>query len=152
MKYPIAPEELERLSVALGTKKTAKPLAFVYGMGLWNVGLPSPPPTSTILTATLQNLDIHATTNFLTTVENHITEQLPHLRPTLSGVPPFFPRLFVTPSASGKEKLDEWEQSQGNRALMLYEESIRGIAREREGMEILGTWNATIQMNKYDGV
>lgn len=110
------------------------------------------PPISTILTSTSQNLDIHAAANFLTTVENSIIEQLPHLRPTLSGVPPFFPRLFVTPSASGKEKLDEWEQSQGNRALMLYEESIRRIAREREGMEVLGTWNATIQMNKYDGV
>jgi len=35
---------------------------------------------------------------------------------------------------------------------MLYEESIRRIAREREGMEVLGTWNATILMSKYDGV
>ncbi|RPB19477.1 hypothetical protein L211DRAFT_859060 [Terfezia boudieri ATCC MYA-4762] len=118
VRYPIAPEELQRLSAALGTEKTTKPLAFVYGMGLWN------------------NLDIHATVNFLTTVENHIIEQLPYFRPTLSGVPPFFPRLF----------------SQGNRALMLYEESIRRIVQERKGMEVLGTWNATIQMNKYDGV
>ena len=90
--------------------------------------------------------------NFLTTVENHITSQLPHLRTRLTGARPFFPRLFVTPSASGKEKPDEWEYIQGNRALMLYEESIRGIAQEREGMEVLGTWNSTIQMTKYDGV
>ncbi|KAF8454763.1 hypothetical protein BGX38DRAFT_1089270, partial [Terfezia claveryi] len=120
VRYPIAPEELQRLSAALGTEKTTKPLAFVYGMNLWN------------------NLDIHATVNFLTA--------LPYLRPTLSGIPPFFPRC------SGKEKLDEWEQSQGNRALMLYEESIRRIVRERGGMGVLGTWNATIQMKKYDGV
>ncbi|KAI5801392.1 hypothetical protein DFH27DRAFT_652796 [Peziza echinospora] len=134
VKYPIPRVELDRLSSALGTKKTEKPLAFVYGMGLWN------------------NLDIQATISFLMTLENHITSQLPHLRTTLSNPNPFFPRLFVTPSAAGKDKPEEWEQSQGNKALMLYEDSVKEIARKRNGMEVLGTWNATIQASKYDGV
>jgi len=62
-----------------------------------------------------------------------------------------WPRLFLTPNACGKEKPDEWIVSQGNKALMVFEESV-GIEVKRRGLEHLGTWNASIQSNKYDGV
>ena len=32
--------------------------------------------------------------------------------------------LFVTPNAAGKEKPDDWIVTQGNKALMLYEEAM----------------------------
>ena len=57
----------------------------------------------------------------------------------------------MTPNACGKEKPDEWIQSQGNKALMIFEESV-GVEVRRRGLEHLGTWNATIQANKFDGV
>ena len=63
----------------------------------------------------------------------------------------FWPRLFLTPNACGKEKPDEWIMTQGNKALMTFEESV-GIEVKKRGLEHLGTWNATIQSNKFDGV
>ena len=63
----------------------------------------------------------------------------------------FFPRLFVTPNAAGKEKPDEWLVSQGNKALMIFEESVR-IEVGRRGVEHLGTWNMSAQSGKFDGV
>ncbi len=63
----------------------------------------------------------------------------------------FWPRLFLTPNACGKEKPDEWIVSQGNKALMIFEESV-GVEVKRRGLEHLGTWNASIQSNKFDGV
>lgn len=151
LRYPVDPQELDRLAKEIGTKKTSKPIVFIYGMGLWVVRLPISPLR--FKTNTPQNLDVQAALNFLIQVENLVTNQLPHLRASPSNPRPFYPRLFVTPNASGIQKADEWLQSQGNKALMLFEESMREIARERPaGMEVLGTWNATIQMWKYDGV
>jgi hypothetical protein len=73
--------------------------------------------------------------------------QLPYL-----GKPEtFWPRLFLTPNAAGKGKPDEWIVSQGNKALMLFEESVK-VEANRRGVEHLGTWNMSIQSNKYDGV
>ncbi len=57
----------------------------------------------------------------------------------------------MTPNACGRQKPDEWIMSQGNKALMIFEESV-GVEVKRRGLEHLGTWNATIQSNKYDGV
>ncbi|KAH7333060.1 hypothetical protein BKA65DRAFT_479632 [Rhexocercosporidium sp. MPI-PUGE-AT-0058] len=59
--------------------------------------------------------------------------------------------LFVTPNAAGKEKPDDWIVTQGNKALMLYEEGMSEVVRDR-GIEHLGTWNMSIQSRKYDGV
>ncbi len=57
----------------------------------------------------------------------------------------------MTPNACGRQKPDEWIMSQGNKALMIFEESV-GVEVKRRGLEHLGTWNATIQSNKFDGV
>ena len=57
----------------------------------------------------------------------------------------------MTPNAAGKAKPDEWIVSQGNKALMIFEESVK-VEVERRGVEHLGTWNMSIQSNKFDGV
>lgn len=41
--------------------------------------------------------------------------------------------------------------SQGNRALVLFEEEMSQEVKKR-GLEHLGTWNMSIQANLYDGV
>lgn len=73
----------------------------------------------------------------------------------LEAIKPGFPTprhsLFVTPNASGKEKPDEWLVTQGNKALMLFEEAV-SIEAAKRGVEHLGTWNMSIQSNMYDGV
>jgi hypothetical protein len=73
--------------------------------------------------------------------------QLPHL-----AVPDaFWPRLFVSPNAAGEKKEDEWLIAQGNKALMVFEDSMK-IEVERRGLEHLETWNVSIQADKYYGV
>lgn len=66
--------------------------------------------------------------------------------------------LFVTPSAAGPLKPDQWITSQGDKALQVFEKSVHslihgedGIFYER-GIEHMGTWNMSIQMEKWDGV
>ena len=75
------------------------------------------------------------------------TSQLPYL----ASPHAFWPRLILTPNAAGKAKPDEWLVTQGNKALMIFEESV-AIEAGRRGVEHLGTWNMSVQSNKFDGV
>ncbi len=129
IRFPIPPEELDRFKALIGTTKPSKPYAFIFGHGLWN------------------DLDLQATLDWLDQILELTTSQLPYL--SKSGA--FWPRLFVTPNAAGKEKPDEWLVSQGNKALMIFEEAVSMEAGGR-GVEHLGTWNMSIQSNKFDGV
>lgn len=129
VRHPIPKEELDRLRASIGTAETQKPIAFIFGHGLWS------------------DLDLQKSLAWLDTILNTITYQLSHLAQPNA----FCPRLFVTPNAAGKKKEDEWLISQGNKALMLFEDAVR-IEAERRGVEHLGTWNMSIQANKYDGV
>ena len=129
IRFPLSPEEILRFRTLLGTTKPRKPYAFIFGHGLWN------------------DLDLQATVDWLDSILNITTEQLPYLAKSNA----FWPRLFVTPNAAGKEKPDEWLVSQGDKALMGFEESVR-IEAELRGVEHLGTWNMSVQANKFDGV
>ena len=151
IRFPIAIEELDRLRSLLPSKKPSKPYAFIFGHGLWN------------------DLDLQVTLDWLDLVLDTTITQAPWLSPGSSPRNPnarkgpaaghhgrkretgFWPRLFLTPNAAGKNKPDEWLVSQGNKALMLFEEGVRLEAAKR-GVEHLGTWNASIQGNKFDGV
>lgn len=129
VKYPIPADELKRFNAAISAKGSTKPIAFIFGMGLWN------------------DLRIPEVVKWIDTVDANIKRYKPHLaRPGA-----FYPRLFVTPNAAGKEKLDEYILSQGDKPLQHFEEALYRIGKER-GMEVLGTWNATVQMRKWDGV
>ncbi|KIW13247.1 hypothetical protein PV08_08434 [Exophiala spinifera] len=134
LKYPLDPEELARFRDLLSPRKPHKPYAFVFGHGLWN------------------DLDLKASMHWLDGILEETIKQSPYYTRYASGSgPPFWPRLFVTPNAAGPQKPDQWLVSQGNKALMVFEESVHVEAGKR-GVETLGTWNMSIQATKYDGV
>lgn len=122
MRFPIPDREITQLEGVL-KGRGEKGIAFVFGHGLWN------------------DLDLQKTVNWMDTV----------LRTITGTIGRDWRGLFVTPNASGKEKPDEYIVSQGNKALMLFEEAV-GIEAAKRGIEHLGTWNMSIQSNKYDGV
>ena len=171
IRWPIEEVELARLRDLLPSKKPSRPYAFIYGHGLWN---------DLDLQATLNWLDLVLNTTITSapwldpghhaqppasitadpsrsqvgtsspSPEIAATKKAPTKRDR-KGSKAFWPRLIITPNAAGREKPDEWIVSQGNKALMLFEESVKQEAGKR-GVEHLGTWNMSIQSNKFDGV
>jgi hypothetical protein len=158
LRFPLEPVEVERYVDLLSATKPTKPYAFIFGHGLWN------------------DLDIRATLHWVDGILRHTTARAPYLSPPAARLtkvnksirrksytttttsdqaatddPPLFPRLFIPPSAAGILKPDEWLVSQGNKALMIFESSVREEAAKR-GIETLGTWNMSVQASKYDGV
>lgn len=151
IRFPIPAEELERFKDQLPARKPERPYAFIFGHGLWN------------------DLDLQATVDWLDEILEATLMKAPWLRtpsrskkqskdgknaelPAEAGAGGgIWYRLFMTPNAAGREKPDEWLVSQGNKALMTFEDSVRGEAAKRE-VEHLGTWNMSIQSNKFDGV
>ncbi|KAI9817088.1 MAG: hypothetical protein M1826_001670, partial [Phylliscum demangeonii] len=129
VRFPIPDDELSRFKAALGTVKPKKPYAFIFGHGLWN------------------DLDLQATVDWLDTLLEATTSQQPHL----GARGAFWPRLIITPNAAGRNKPDEWLVTQGNKALMIFEEAVALDARRR-GIDSLGTWNMSAQSTKLDGV
>lgn len=127
LKFPLDPTEVARFQDLLSPDKPKKPYAFIFGHGLWN------------------DLDLQATVNWMDGIHDHTLQKAPYLEHSL------WPRLFVSPNAAGTRKPDQWITSQGDKALQIFEDSTRGEAMDR-GMEHLGTWNMSIQMEKYDGV
>jgi hypothetical protein len=122
VRVPIPEAEINQLKADVGIRSHGRK-AFIFGHGLWS------------------DLDLQKTVDWLETI----------LRTIKSTTGTEWPGLFVTPNASGKDKPDEWIVSQGNKALILYEEAV-GIEARKRGIEHLGTWNMSIQSNKYDGV
>ncbi|KAF7893876.1 hypothetical protein EAF00_007390 [Botryotinia globosa] len=122
--FNVPEEEISRLRTDLIARPSSKPIAIIFGHGLWS------------------DLDLPKTIQWLDTLVTLVDSTIG--REKWKG-------LFVTPNAAGKEKTDEWIVSQGNKALMLYEEAV-GIEAEKRGLEHLGTWNMSIQARKYDGV
>jgi hypothetical protein len=122
VRFPIPQEELDRLRISVASSSD-KVEAIVFGHGLWS------------------NLDLMKSLNWFDAV----------LQAVKNSNAKRWHGLFVTPNAAGKEKPDDWLVTQGNKALMLFEEAV-GIEARRRGVEHLGTWNMSIQSNKYDGV
>lgn len=145
VRFPIPSEELDRFRDLLPATKPSRPYAFIFGHGLWN------------------DLDLQATLDWLDVILDAAIWKAPWLSPpstssSSSHAPRdkkagggFWPRLFLTPNAAGREKPNEWIVSQGNKALMIFEEAV-GMEVARRGVEHLGTWNMSIQSNKFDGV
>ncbi|KAL3420478.1 hypothetical protein PVAG01_08977 [Phlyctema vagabunda] len=122
LRLPIPPDEIARLKADI-LPTSSKPIAFILGHGLWS------------------DLDLAKTVKWLDTILETIKSELGK---SWKG-------LFLTPNAAGKEKPNEWILTQGNKALMIFEEEIGLRARER-GLDHIGTWNMSIQATKYDGV
>ena len=134
LRHPIPSAELLEFRAMIPAEKPAKPLAFVFGHGLWN------------------DLDVGATAAWLDALTQAAAGRAPWLMQSRRDgrASDVFPRLFVAPNAAGPLKPDEFLVSQGNKALALFEESTRHLA-SRRGIEHLGTWNMSIQASKYDG-
>lgn len=144
LKYPLDPTELSRLQSLLPPERPTRPIAFILGHGLWN------------------DLDLAATVHWLDGVLTAIYSAAPYLQP--QALPkeitdkPMVYILFVTPSAAGVLKPDQWIASQGDKALQIFEHSVRDEIYEQDGrfvgrgIEHMGTWNMSIQMDKWDGV
>ncbi|KIV88367.1 hypothetical protein PV10_08058 [Exophiala mesophila] len=136
LRFPLDPNEVSRFQDLLSAKKPKRPYAFVFGHGLWN------------------DLDIQATVNWLDGILESASQKAPYLdrrhhqRPSSAVL---WPKLFIPPNAAGIKKPDQWLVSQGDKALMVFEESVRFEA-EKRGVETMGTWNMSIQATKYDGV
>lgn len=134
VRFPLDAEELTRFRTLLSATKPHKPYAFIFGHGLWN------------------DLDIQATLNWLDGILDHTLQAAPYLASVNSRhAHSIWPRLFITPNAAGVKKPDNWLVSQGDKALMVFEDSVRVEAAKR-GVETLGTWNMSVQATKYDGV
>ena len=134
LRFPLDTEELSRYKGLLSSSKPKKPYAFIFGHGLWN------------------DLDIQATLNWLDGILDHTIQRAPYLGTAQQrhGYS-IWPRLFIPPNAAGILKPDQWLVSQGDKALMTFEESVRVEAAKR-GVETMGTWNMSVQASKYDGV
>ena len=131
----------------LPKSKPPKPTVFVLGHGIWNE---------------LNETAAHA---WITQIESAITTSMPWLRGgatgnsitddpithgTGLGGDPGFPRLFVTPTASGKNKPMQHLEKQGHVPLMRYEENMGPWLREH-GYDHLGVFNLTVQNTSPDG-
>ena len=132
LKFPLDSSELVRFQDLLSPTPppSGKPYAFILGHGLWN------------------DLDLTATVNWMDGLLGAMLDRAPYLGEE-GGIR--WPRLMVTPNAAGMRKPDQWVVSQGDTALQIFEESVRVEAGER-GVEHLGTWNMSIQADKFDGV
>ena len=128
LKYPLKPDEVARYVALLSPTKAKKSYAFVYGHGLWN------------------DLDVQATDNWLDGLQDATLERAPYLQDTR-----IWPRLFMTPNAAGVKKPDQFLGVQGDKQLQLFEKAMGDQAAKR-GIDHIGTWNMSIQSDKYDGV
>lgn len=134
LRFPLDPQEVARFQSLLSPTRPAKPYAFIFGHGLWN------------------DMDLAATLNWLDGINGHALAKAPYLSSNSDhGPTPLWPRLIVTPNAAGVRKPDQWLRTQGDKALQIFEQSVRAEAAKR-GVEHLGTWNMSIQTHKYDGV
>ncbi len=114
--HQILKEDLDRLKATIGTTRTQKPIAFIFGDELWS------------------NLDTPKSLIWLDSILGTIKHQLPHLTEPNA----LWPRLFVTSNTEGEQKENEWFLTQDKKALMLYEEAMK-FELERRGLEHLGT-------------
>lgn len=101
VKHPIPKDEIDRLKESIARDGSHRRVAVVLGHGLWS------------------NLDLQLSVHWLDNVLEAIRDILGS---NWSG-------LFVTPNAAGKEKPDDWIVTQGNKALMLFEEAIGIVSR-----------------------
>jgi hypothetical protein len=127
LKFPLVEEEVQRFTDLLSSTKPSKPYAFIFGHGLWN------------------DLDLQATVNWLDGVLSHTLQKAPYLEHGL------WPRLFIPPNAAGINKLDKFILTQGDKPLQVFERSMMVEGNDR-GVEVMGTWNMSVQADKYDGV
>ncbi|KAK9446484.1 uncharacterized protein V1518DRAFT_423871 [Limtongia smithiae] len=122
--YPPSSGELQSLGDAISVRSSNKPVAFVYSQGHYN------------------DLNPEATSGWITAIQRIISERLDMNVPRA--------QLFVTPGSSGPEMLDRELLKHGDKALQLFEEGMQARSKQLR-VDILGTWNSTVQTTSIDG-
>ncbi|RMD44470.1 hypothetical protein DV735_g637, partial [Chaetothyriales sp. CBS 134920] len=139
LKFPLQQDEVARYLDLLSPTKPRRPYAFILGHGLWN------------------DLDVQATTNWIDAIAAHTLSRAPYLAAgdatskTENAAPSYPHRLLITPNAAGAKKPDQFILTQGDKQIQLFEHSMRHES-SRRGIDHLGTWNMSVQSDKYDGV
>ncbi|KAK9329310.1 hypothetical protein V1520DRAFT_343758 [Lipomyces starkeyi] len=122
--YPPTTAELANLGDVFARASTDRPIALVYGHGHHN------------------DLDIQATSGWLTSIQRTISERMS------KGVRRA--QLFVTPGSSGPSMYDLDVLRHGHKALSLFETGMADVCRGKD-IDVLGTYNATMQTTIHDG-
>ncbi|KAK9378597.1 uncharacterized protein V2V93DRAFT_375328 [Kockiozyma suomiensis] len=122
--YPPSSAELAGLGDAIAQQGSQRPVAFIYGQGHHN------------------DLDVQATSGWITSIQRTISERMKR------GVGRA--QLFVTPGASGPQMIDRDLIKHGIKALQVFEVGMRAIGHTKD-LDVLGTWNATVQSTLIDG-
>jgi hypothetical protein len=117
----------------LSPTKPSRPYAFILGHGYWN------------------DVNLNETSQWIDQVQGALTSNRPYLAEAATGgIKPYFPRLFMPPSACGDNKPSQFLLTQGNEALRRFEHGVAAMAPSK-GLEFLGTWNMSIQADIPDG-
>ncbi|KAK9454851.1 hypothetical protein V1511DRAFT_459899 [Dipodascopsis uninucleata] len=124
--YPPTSAELANLGDAISNRaeEETRPIAFIYSQGHHN------------------DLDVQATSGWLTSIQRSISERLPRSVKRA--------QLFVTPGAAGPNMIDQDLLHHGVKALHLFETSMRELGPQKD-VDVLGVWNATVQTTLDDG-
>jgi hypothetical protein len=132
--YPLVTEKKNEIELVLQAVPEEpygpddKPVAFIFGHGLWN------------------DLEVDQTYEWWETIDTSIREKAPWLYDNGTA----FPRLFITPTASGVHKPEVFWPAQGNLRMKVFEEAVGPYMKSR-GVDHLGMFNASIQYNSFDG-
>ncbi|KAK9473771.1 uncharacterized protein V1510DRAFT_362701, partial [Dipodascopsis tothii] len=122
--YPPSSEDLQKLGDAIASQTGGRQTAFIYGHGHHN------------------EFEVSATEGWLASIQRTISERIG------KGVP--WSQLFVTPGASGANIGEAESLKFGTKALQVFEQRMRVLGPEKD-VDVLGTWNATIQSTLRDG-
>lgn len=127
LKYPLT-EGVPDMARELPDKKPTKPHVFVYGHGIWN------------------NLTVEHTQGWIYQLVNSTVKKNPWLQEPGA----VFPKLFVSPTAAGEMKPEEYREVQGNVRIVPFTKAMREWAPSW-GAQHLGMFNATLESSSPDG-
>ncbi|KAB8737511.1 hypothetical protein FH972_026470 [Carpinus fangiana] len=127
-KYPLDDDNLNGYRLIMPKAAPPKPMAFIFGHGLWN------------------DLKIEDTRGWFEQIDKLIRKEMPWV--TAEGGS--YPKLFMTPNAGGVNKPANFQDAQGNYAVMRFEWAVESIAAEYD-FEVAGTVNMTVQSDSPDG-
>ncbi|KAK9365267.1 hypothetical protein V1509DRAFT_661040 [Lipomyces kononenkoae] len=119
-RYPVDPVEFNRfvMTAAEDIQHDRRPIAIIYGHGHGSM------------------FDIGATASWISTLRDMVQNIIPY-----DGL---VHELFVTPGATGPQVSGVNTLQLGLKASHLFEIAMRSWGRE-ENVDVLGTWNATVQ-------
>lgn len=128
-KSPLDADSLKGYQLIMPKSEPSKPMAFIFGTGLWN------------------DLNVTAAEIFIEQLDDLIAEHMPWTQ----GPGAIYPRLFMTPSAGDERKPMQFAATQGNQAMITFEKAMELVIQKKINFDFVGTYNMTIQARSPDG-